>query len=100
MKNAWFAIPAIALSMGLASPAFAQDKISNFDDFFKVADTNKDGMLNRAEFVDAAGKRFDEMIAKMKQMPADESKMLMKGDMMTKRGVKTFLDTWDIYKGA
>jgi len=100
MKNAWLAVPAMALCMGFASPAFAQEKISNFEDFYKMADTNKDGMVSRAEFVDAAGKSYDAMIAKMRQMPADESKMLMKGDLMTKRGVKTFLDTWDIYKGA
>lgn len=100
MKKAWLAIPILALSMGLASPAFAQDKTSNFEDFYKTADTNNDGMVSRAEFLNAAGKSYDAMMGKMAKMPADESKMLMKGDLMTKRGFKTFIDTWDIYKGA
>ena len=100
MKKAWIAIPVMALSMSLASPAFAQDKTTNFDEFYKTADTNKDGMVSRAEFLDVAGKSFDAAMAKMAKMPAEESTTLMKGDRMTKRGFKTFLDTWDAHKGA
>lgn len=100
MKNAWLAVPAIALCMGLASPALAQEEIFHFDDFFKMVDTNKDGMMSRTEFMEAAGRRYDARMAKMKKMPADEGTMMMKGDLMTKRGTKTFLEEWKIYSGG
>lgn len=100
MKSAWLAVPAMALCMGFASPAFAQEEIFHFEDFFKMVDADKDGMMSRAEFLTAAGKRYDARMAKMKKMPAEESKMLMKGDLMTKRGAKTFLEDWKVYSGG
>ena len=44
--------------------------------------------------------RYDAMMAKMKKMPADKSKTLMKGDMMTKEGFKMFVDEWKVYSGS
>ena len=40
-----------------------------------MADTNKDGMMSKQEFMNAAGMRYDAMMAKMKKMPADKSKV-------------------------
>ncbi len=100
MKKAWLAIPALALSMGLASPAFAQEEIFHFEDFFKMVDTNKDGMMSRTEFMEAAGRRYDAKMAKMKKMSAEDAKTMMKGDLMTKRGAKTFLEDWKVYSGS
>jgi hypothetical protein len=97
MKRAWLAIPAMAMCMGLAfAPvASAQEEVFKFEDFFKMADTSKDGMMSKQEFMTAAGVRYDAMMAKMKKMPADKSKMMMKGDLMTKDGAKMFLqDSW------
>lgn len=99
MKKAWLAVPLMALCMGLSTPAFA-DEIFRFDDFFKMADTNNDGMMSRAEFMEAAGKRYDAMMAKMKKMPADKAKTMMKGDLMTREGSKMFIDEWKVYSGA
>ncbi len=99
MKKAWLAIPAMALCMGFAPVAMA-DEVFKFDDFFKMADTNKDGMMTKKEFMNAAGMRYDAMMAKMKKMPGDKSKMMMKGDMMTKEGARTFIDEWKVYSGA
>ncbi len=100
MKRAWLAIPALVLCMGFAPVASAQGETFKFDDFFKMADTNKDGMMTKEEFMNAAGMRFDAMMAKMKTMPADKSKMMMKGDMMTKDGSKMFVDEWKTYSGS
>ena len=47
--------PAMALCMGLASPALAQEEIFHFEDILKMADTNKDGMMSRTEFMEVAG---------------------------------------------
>ena len=43
MKKAWLAIPAMAMCMGFAPIASAQvgEEIFKFEDFFKMADTNK-----------------------------------------------------------
>ena len=103
MKRAWLAIPAMALCMGFAPIASAQapvgDEVFKFDDFFKTA-ANKDGMVSKESFMKAAGMRYDAMMAKMKKMPADKSKTLMKDDMMTKEGFKMFVDEWKIYSGS
>ena len=99
MKKAWLAIPAMVMCMGFA-PVASADEVFKFEDFFKMADTNKDGMMTKQEFMNAAGVRYDAMMAKMKKMPADKSNMLMKGDMMTREGVKTFLDERKVYSGA
>jgi hypothetical protein len=101
MKKAWLAIPAMAMCMGLAfAPTASADEIFKFDDFFKMADTNKDGMMSKQEFMNAAGVRYDAMMAKMKKMPSDKGKMMMKGDLMTKEGAKMFIDEWKVYSGA
>ena len=102
MRKAWLAIPAMAMCMGLAyAPvASAQEEVFRFADFWKMADTNKDGMMTKQEFMNAAGMRYDAMMAKMKKMPADKSKMMMKGDMMTPEGAKMFIDEWKVYSGS
>ncbi|MEP6609608.1 MAG: EF-hand domain-containing protein [Burkholderiaceae bacterium] len=102
MKKAWLAIPAMAMCMGLAyAPvASAGEDPFKFEDFFKMADTNKDGMITKQEFMHAAGMRYDAMMDKMKKMPADKGKMMMKGDMMTKEGAKMFIDEWKSYSGS
>ena len=101
MKKAWLAIPAMAMCMGLAyAPVASADEVFKFEDFYKMADTNKDGMMTKQEFMNAAGMRYDAMMAKWKAMPADKSSKMMKGDMMTKEGFKSFLDDWKTYSGA
>ena len=99
MKKAWLAIPAMALCMGFAPIAMA-DEVFKFEDFFKMADTNKDGMMTKQEFMNAAGMRYDAMMVKMKKMPGDKGKMMMKGDIMTKEGSKMFIDEWKVYSGS
>ena len=99
MKKAWLAIPAMALCMGFSSVASA-DEVFKFEDFFKMADTNKDGMMTKQEFMNAAGMRYDAMMAKMKKMPGDKGATMMKGSMMTKEGAKMFIDEWKVYSGA
>ena len=99
MKRAWLAIPAVAMYMAF-SPVAMADEVFKFEDFFKIADTNKDGMMTKQEFMNAAGMRYDAMMAKMKKMPGDKGKTMMKGDMMTKEGAKMFIDEWKVYSGA
>ena len=99
MRKAWLAIPAMVMCMGFAPIASAQEDPFKFDDLFKMA-ANKDGMVSKEQFMKAAGMRYDAMMAKMKKMPADKSKTLMKGDMMTKEGFKLFIDEWKVYSGS
>ena len=90
----------MALCMGFAPLASAQEETFRFADFWKMADTDKDGMMTKQEFMNAAGMRYDAMMAKMKKMPADKGKMMMKGDGMTPEGAKMFLDDWKVYSGS
>ncbi len=101
MKKAWLAIPAMAMCMGLSfAPAASADEVFRFDDFFKMADTNKDGMMSRQEFMEAAGKRYDVMMDKMKKMPADKQAKMVKGNMMMPEGARHFIDDWKFYSGS
>ena len=99
MRKAWLAIPAMVMCMGFSPIASAQEETFKFEDFYKMS-ANKDGMVSKESFLKAAGMRYDAMMAKMKKMPADKSKTLMKGDMMTKEGFKMFSDEWKVYGGS
>ena len=100
MKKAWLAIPTMALCMGLAyAPMASAEETFKFEDFFKMADVNKDGMMTKQEFMNAAGKRFDVVMAEMKKMPAEKSAKMMKGDMMMPDGVRKVFDFMS-YKGS
>jgi hypothetical protein len=100
MKKHWLAAPALALAVGLTSfaPVASAEEIFRLSDFFKMADANTDSMITRKEYVDAAGKTYDMMVARIKKMPAEKQKQLMKGDAMTKDGLSMFIDNF--YKGA
>lgn len=90
-------IMAIALSAGFAAaPARADSGDIAFQMIWQMADANKDNMVTKAEFLDAMGKAYDMKMEKMKAMK-DSSKM-MKGDAMTKDGLKSLVN--DIHHGA
>jgi hypothetical protein len=86
-----------ATTLGPSTP-FANNP--RYDEFFTMADTNKDGMMSRTEFMEAAGKRYDMMMGKMKKIPADKGQAMMKGESMTREGFKMFLDEWMVYSGS
>jgi len=98
MKKAKLAGAALAVAIGLSAftPMVWADETFRVDDFFRVADKDKSGMVSKKEFMNAMGDRYDRMMAKMKSMP-DGAKMT-KGDAMTRDGIKMLVD--DIYKGA
>jgi hypothetical protein len=100
MKKHWLVAPTLALAVGLTSfaPIASAEEIFRLSDFFKMADANTDSMITRKEYVDAAGKSYDMMVARIKKMPAEKQKQLMKGDAMTKDGLYMFIDTF--YRGA
>lgn len=100
MKKAW-AMSAMAVCFGfIHAPAASADEPFKFDEFFKMADANRDGMMSRQEFINAAGKRYDAMVAKMKKMPADKGGAMMKGELMTREGARNFIDEWKGYSGS
>jgi Ca2+-binding EF-hand superfamily protein len=85
---------ALALSMSvIAAPAHARADDLTFPIIFKMADKNNDGMVTKEEFLDAMGKAYD---MKMNAMKADAK--MVKGNMMTRDGLKSLLN--DIYHGA
>ena len=100
MRKSWLAIPAMVMMMGMAfAPAASADEVFKFEDFFKMADVNNDGMMSRKEFMDAMGKRYDANMDKMKKM-GDKGKMMMKGDAMTKDGTKMLFSEWHAFGGG
>ncbi|MBL8341835.1 MAG: hypothetical protein JNL30_10240 [Rubrivivax sp.] len=79
---------ALAAGFGaIAATARAEgpDDIS-FSGMWDICDSNKDGTVNRAEFVAAMGKAYDAHMKKMKSKP-DAAKM-MKGDALTADGLR------------
>jgi hypothetical protein len=100
MKRSWLAVPAMAFALGMGSvPAASAEEPFKWEDFFRSADANKDSMVTRQEFMEAAGKRYDAMMDKMKKM-GDKGAPLMKGNAMTKDGVKMLFDEWRLYGGS
>ena len=91
----------ITMSMavgGFSSPAFAQtagDGSMSFDEIFRMADKNKNQMVTKQEFLDAMGRAYD---MKMKKMKANNDDTMVKGDAMTRAGLKSLIA--DIYHGA
>jgi hypothetical protein len=83
---------AIALSLGLAAaslPALAGP--DQTPSFAAMADSNKDGMVSRQEFLNAMGKMYDERMAKMKAMPAADRATMIKQNQMTSEAYRMFL---------
>lgn len=100
MKKSWLVIPAMVMTMGMAyAPLASADEVFKLEDFFKMADANKDGMMTKKEFLDAMGKRYDANMAKMKKM-GDKGKMMMKGDAMTMDGTKMLFSEWHAFGGG
>lgn len=99
MKKFQLAVSALALGLMAASatlPARADMGDITFNEIFAMADKNKDTMITKQEFLDAMSKAYDMKMAKMKA--AKDSKMMMKGDAMTKEGFKSLIN--DIHSGA
>lgn len=92
-------LAATMVTLGLAASAYSlparadSHDILNFELVLKMADRNKDGMVTRAEFLDAMGKAYDMKMDKMKK----DGKMV-KGDAMTRDGFRSLLN--DIHHGA
>lgn len=92
-------LAATMVTLGLAASAYSlparadSHDILNFELVLKMADRNKDGMVTRAEFLDAMGKAYDMKVDKMKK----DGKMV-KGDAMTRDGFRSLLN--DIHHGA
>jgi len=84
---------AMALGIGAAMPAYADDADMTFDKIFRMADQNNNKMVTRQEFLDAMGKAYDQKMNAMKK----DSKMVQ-GSEMTRDGLKSLIE--DIYRGA
>jgi hypothetical protein len=103
MKKAVLAATMVALGLAagaVSMPARADshDTQMNFEMIFKLADQNKDGMVTRAEFLDAMGMAYDMKMSKMKTMKDADKVKMMKGDAMTRDGFKSLIN--DIHYGA
>lgn len=95
MIAATMAMGLVSATVALPARADSHDRDMNFEMIFKLADKNKDSMVTKAEFLEAMGKAYDMKMAKMKTAKDDK---MMKGDAMTRDGVKALVA--DIYRGA
>ncbi len=86
---------AVGLVLALSPMTSSAQEVYNFDWLMKMADSNKDGMVNKAEFLAAMSMAFDKKMEAMKGMP-DGAKM-MKGDAMTPEGLQLLFK--DLYVG-
>jgi EF hand domain-containing protein len=98
MNKRMFAASAAALAMLAATaslPARAQTDDLTFTKIFEMADKNKDTMITKQEFLDAMSKAYD---MKMEKYKAAKDSKMMKGDAMTKDGLKGLIN--DVHHGA
>ncbi len=86
---------AFGLALAISPMTASTQELYDFDKLMKMADTNKDGMISKDEFMTAMSTAFDSKMAAMKAMP-DSAKM-MKDDAMTREGLRSFLE--DLYQG-
>jgi hypothetical protein len=80
----------LAMAFGLATatlPAAAQDKMMTMA---KSADTDKDTMVSKEEFLAQAAKMYDEKVAAMMKMPAADKAKMVKDHKMTFDGYAAF----------
>ncbi|MGZ8981340.1 MAG: EF-hand domain-containing protein [Burkholderiaceae bacterium] len=100
MKRRLFSVTAatfaiLAATASLPARADSHDTNMSFEMVFKMADKNKDGMVTKAEFMDAMGKSYD---MKMSKFKAAKDSTMVKGDAMTKDALKSLFN--DIHSGA
>ena len=97
MNQRLFAVSAaLAILASTASlPASAQTDDLTFIKIFEMADKNKDTMITKQEFLNAMSKAYD---MRMEKYKAAKDNKMMKGDAMTREGLKSLLN--DIHYGA
>ncbi len=97
MKKLTLAIAVLTLGVAatVSLPARADMGDVTFNKIFEMADKNKDSMVTKQEFLDAMGKAYD---MKMEKMKASKDTKAMKGDAMTKDGLKSLIN--DVHQGA
>ncbi len=98
MNKSLFAASAVTLGLmatTLSLPARADSGDLTFNAIFAMADKNKDSMVTKQEFLDAMSKAYD---MKMSKMKSSKDSTMMKGDAMTKDGLKSLIN--DIHSGA
>jgi hypothetical protein len=98
MNKSLYAASAVTLGLmatTLSLPARADSGDLTFNAIFAMADKNKDTMVTKQEFLDAMSKAYD---MKMSKMKSSKDSTMMKGDAMTKDGVKSLIN--DIHSGA
>ena len=77
---------AVAL-MGLSIPAFAEATEADINRFVEMCDTNKDGMLSKAEVMKRAADMFDKMDTGKKGMMDDKQFMAFLLELQKTDGV-------------
>lgn len=65
MNNLMFSAAAVAMTLGLATAAPSASARDRYPELMTTADTSKDGMVSKEEFVAAMGKMYDDKMAKM-----------------------------------
>ena len=101
MLNVVMGLSAVAL-MGLSIPAFADANPADVNRFVELCDTNKDGMLARAEVMKRAADMFDKMdtgkkgkmddkqfmefLLELQKTDEYKGQMMSKADLMKKIG--------------
>lgn len=81
---------AMAAAFSFSAPAIAQEGTASFPELMaKAADTNKDGMITKKEYLDQMAKMWDEKHAKM--MKTDTT---MKAGMMDMKQYMAMLKTF------
>lgn len=88
MKTLTLSALAIAMTLGLATASPSASAKDRYPELMTAADTNKDGMVSRDEYMAAMGKMYDDKMAKMKKMSAADQAKMVKNDQMMYDGYR------------
>ena len=88
MKTLTLSALAVAMTLGLATASPSASAKDRYPELMTAADTNKDGMVSKDEFMAAMGKMYDDKMAKMKKMSAADQAKMFKNDQMMYDGYR------------
>ena len=97
MRKSLLAVMITSMAVaGFLSPSYAVgDGSMSFDEIFRMADKNNNKMVTKEEFLDAMGRAYD---MKIKKMKGSKDETMVKGNAMTREGLKSFLE--EVYRGS
>jgi len=83
MKKSILGATALAMLIAASAVPLSASAKDRYPEMMKMADTDKDGMVSKQEFLDMVARMYDERVAKINAMDPAKRVKFMKDDRMT-----------------